>query len=459
MAVGTHEHLARIGRDSLLTYARHGLGIVVGMAISVLLARGLGREGVGVLTLALLLPGMVGTFLAFGLSSAGVYYLGRGDYSLHEILHAQLGAVLLQATAGILVGAAIILFLRQVLFPDVPGELLWLSLAVIPLNMGRGTLLALFQGLREFALYNLAFLLTQGVQLAAVVGLVWGLRLGLRGALFASMAAEGATLVFCLVLLGRRVGLSPRELFHPRRLPYLRQGYRYGLKSYLSQVFTFFNQKSDRFLLNSFLAPSQVGIYKIGCTIAERLWLLPRTMSGILMPHIASLQQLDGEQRRRELTPIIARHVLWASLAAGAIVFILAQPLILLLYGPPFANAARVLQVIMPGVVLGALSVILRSDIAGRGRPGLNALTCGVAVAVNLVANVILIPRYAMTGAALASTLSYSVDSVLIAGVYWRLSGTPPWRLVLPQPAIDLPVWRMLAGKAAARVTRMGGGR
>jgi O-antigen/teichoic acid export membrane protein len=430
------------------------LGIVLGMAISVLLARGLGRAGVGILTLAMLLPGMISMFISFGLTSAGVYFLGRGEYSLRDVFHAQLAVVFVQVAVGLAIGVGLILGLRQALFPDVPGALLWLSLGMIPLLMARGALVSLFQGLREFATYNVVLLVTQVVQLLAVAILIWGLHSGPGGAILASMAAEGATVLLCFLLLWRRCGFSFRDLFHPHRLPYLRQGVRYGLKLYLVQVFNFFNKKADRFLLNSFLAADQVGIYKIGCTIAERLWLLPRTMSAILMPHIASLQHLDGEQRRRELTPIVARHVFWFSLSCGAVVFVLARPLILLLYGLPFANAARVLQVIMPGVVFGVMGVILRSDIVGRGRPGLNALTCGVALAVNLGANIYLIPRYAMAGAAFASTLSYSVDSALSLGIYWRLSGIPPWRILLPQPKIDLPIWRMFAGKVTARVRK-----
>jgi O-antigen/teichoic acid export membrane protein len=453
-AGGTHEHLVRIGRDSMITYARHGMGIVIGMTISVLLARGLGREGVGVITLAMLLPGMISTFLSLGIPTAGVFFLGRGEYPLRDIFHAQLAAVLVQATVGVALGFGVILGLRQILFSDVPVRLLCLALGMIPLILIRGTLVALFQGLREFAVYNLAFLVTQVVQLLVVVVLIWGLRWGPPGALVASMAAEGATVILCLMLLVRRCGFSLRDLFHPRHLPYLRQGLRYGFLSHLVQIFGFFNQRSDRFLLNSFLAAEQVGIYKIGCTIAERLRLLPRTMSAILMPHIASLRHLDGEARRRELTPIIARHVFWLSLGCGTVMFVLARPLILLLYGVPFANAARVLQVVMPGVVFGVLGVILHSDIAGRGRPGLNALICGIAMVVNIGANVYLIPRYAMTGAAFAATLSCSVDSLLTIGMYWWLAGVPPWRILLPQPQIDLPIWRMLAGKAAARIRR-----
>ena len=77
-------------------------------------------------------------------------------------------------------------------------------------------------------------------------------------------------------------------------------------------------------------------------------------------------------------------------------------------------------------------------------------------MAVNIGANVYLIPRYAMTGAAFAATLGYAVGSAISIGAYWRLSGVPPWRVLLPQPKVDLPLWRMFAGKAAARIRRRG---
>jgi len=77
----------------------------------------------------------------------------------------------------------------------------------------------------------------------------------------------------------------------------------------------------------------------------------------------------------------------------------------------------------LPGIVLGALSRILSNDIAGRGRPEINMYIALITVAVNIIANIVLIPRMGINGAALATTLSYSFNTVLKIIAYSMVSG------------------------------------
>jgi O-antigen/teichoic acid export membrane protein len=110
----------------------------------------------------------------------------------------------------------------------------------------------------------------------------------------------------------------------------------------------------------------------------------------------------------------------------------LAEWLITLLYSPEFQEAAYSLRLILPGIVLLNTARVLAHDIAGRGMPEINLLQSAIALAVNIIANLILIPLYASRGAALASTISYSVLAILTLRVYCRLANVSWLSIYLP---------------------------
>jgi O-antigen/teichoic acid export membrane protein len=66
---------------------------------------------------------------------------------------------------------------------------------------------------------------------------------------------------------------------------------------------------------------------------------------------------------------------------------------------------------------------ILTRFLSGRGRPGTTTLVLGAGLVVNVAANLVLVPQLGINGAALASSISYSVTAVLTLAVFLRVSG------------------------------------
>jgi O-antigen/teichoic acid export membrane protein len=75
---------------------------------------------------------------------------------------------------------------------------------------------------------------------------------------------------------------------------------------------------------------------------------------------------------------------------------------------------------------------VLSSYINGLGLPTPVAVVSTVALAVNVVANLLLIPRLGIAGAATASLVSYSTHAALLVAISSRLSGRSPLAYVVP---------------------------
>lgn len=68
---------------------------------------------------------------------------------------------------------------------------------------------------------------------------------------------------------------------------------------------------------------------------------------------------------------------------------------------------------------------MLTSDISGRGYPQYNSIAAGLALVATVALDIVLIPSMGIIGAALASTISYSMTFVLSVVFYLLVAKTP----------------------------------
>jgi O-antigen/teichoic acid export membrane protein len=98
------------------------------------------------------------------------------------------------------------------------------------------------------------------------------------------------------------------------------------------------------------------------------------------------------------------------------------RPVIDFVFSSAFSDAYIPLLVLLPGVVLLGGSKVLTNEIAGRGYPHYNSLNAALALVVTVVLDLVLIPRYGVLGAALASSAAYTLILFTAIGFYLTVS-------------------------------------
>jgi O-antigen/teichoic acid export membrane protein len=426
--------LRRLARDSVYNLIRFGWGLIIGMFISIILARGLGKEARGIYTLTVLLPELLVVVLNLGIAPATVFFIGRGDYDPEEVVRKNIGLAFWVSIASIVAGSVLILLAGNWLFPNVPRHYLLLGLLIIPINLMTTYLISILQGLQDFRLYNLIGIISQMLLLVFAITFVWWLRKGVLGALLALLGGNFGGLLFLITILKGKTPLA--QLIDLRfDLDYTREVLRYGVKAQMSNFVTFLNYRADTFILNYLVGPSQVGIYSISVGLAERMWIPSNAIATVILPRIASLK--DDEETRKKITPMTARYVLWLSLVMAVFTWLLANWVIVFLYAEEYHPSALALRLLLPGVVVFNLTRILANDIAGRGKPEINFYQSLAALVVNILANLILIPIWGAAGASTSSTISYSTLAILTLIAYCKITGLP-WKEMVFLNQLDL---------------------
>lgn len=407
-----------------VTFLAQGLDLLLRMASVAIVARWLGPEGKGVLVLALLVPGMLGLFLDMGVSVSNVYFAGSRRLDLRRLLGSSIGLGLASTSFGlVLVAVCMRAGLLERLVPGVPVQLLALAMANLPISLLSGYLLAALQGLGRIVTVNIVRLIQGITMLILTILLVVTFGFGLGGAMVAWLLGGLGCLSAALLAL-RREGVQFKPVWDVKAFGKLLS---FGLKGYVGNVLQFFNYRLDMFLVNYFLGPASVGIYSVAVRLGEMLWYLPNAVGFVIFPKAAS----TDADKMNIFTPKVFRTTL-ALTAAGALALgALGRPLISFAFSDAFLPSYGPMLLLLPGVVLLGASKVLTNEITGRGYPQYNSINSGVALVLTVILDLILIPRYGISGAALASSISYSFILFVAVGFYVAISGSKVRTLLL----------------------------
>ena len=107
------------------------------------------------------------------------------------------------------------------------------------------------------------------------------------------------------------------------------------------------------------------------------------------------------------------RWTLVLGVAAGAVTAALAEPLLELVFGDAYGDAATALRLLVPGIVVLAVQSVVSHYVASRGRPRAVVVAWAVAAVAMVVGDLVVIPDHGIEGAAVVSSLGYALCLVL----------------------------------------------
>lgn len=408
---------------------------------SLMTARWLGPHGRGQYSLATLVATLAAMLVAF-VGPGATYHAARGTFARAQVLGSTVVLSIGWGVVAALLGAAVLLPLRGGLVAGVPGAYIAIGLASIPFGVVVVNVVSVLRGWERYRPMNAVLVAQAAVPLlfltpfvALDVGHVWA----------AVLTTSAATAVVAALGIdwGRRAagGID----LHVHR-PYTRDATRYGLRAYPGAVITFLAYRLDVFLVNGFLDPAAVGLYSIAVVTAERVWTVSEASSVVLFPRIAA--EADAEERDR-LTAAVSRSVLWMTALIALAVFAISHWLVVGLYGRQFAGAVTTLQILLPGMVLSAPARVVSTDIAARGRPLVTTYSGVLVLALNVVLNVVLLPREGLEGAAIACSASYAAGAVALFAIYLGSSRASLSSLLVPRRS-DFVALRRIAASIVA---------
>lgn len=245
---------------------------------------------------------------------------------------------------------------------------------------------------------------------------------GLTGMLVGHIVANALVALLAGVVIVRQ--LSIRSLLHPPSLP-ARELLSFNVVNVGLVLLSMSLYHVDVIMLRALTDAETTGFYKAALAMAEYVWFVPIVVQSLLLHTTSGLWANERTADVTDLASRVTRQILLLVVLLSIGLATLAHRVMELYYGPPFVAATMPLIILLPGTVAFAAARPLKSIAQGSGRVRILLYAVGAAAAVNIVLNAILIPRYEMLGAAVATSIGYTSMFVFTVLAAYRIGFDP----------------------------------
>jgi len=159
----------------------------------------------------------------------------------------------------------------------------------------------------------------------------------------------------------------------------------------------------DRYVINWYLDSASVGTFSAAYTLATIPMMLGSVLGEVLLPHLSTIFDEGGRKKAAEYLNMFAKVVLIAGMFIVGTAALIKGPIIELLYGTEYADAAKVFPVLTAYHVIFAAYNIIFLYFFLLKKPQIGMLTTACGLVTSFVLNVLLVPRLGITGAAWAT--------------------------------------------------------
>ena len=185
----------------------------------------------------------------------------------------------------------------------------------------------------------------------------------------------------------------------------------------LSGVVVSIYMKADQVIIKKMLDAKEVGFYAAAVRLSESWYFIPVAISNAIFPAIVNAKNISLElykSRLQKLYDILA----WMAIGISIPISFFATDIIILLYGKDFLPSAMILTIYIWAGAAVFLGVASSQYLVTENLTKISLFRTSLGMIVNVILNILLIPKYGIVGSAVATLISYSLATLSI--VFFR---------------------------------------
>lgn len=416
---GDEAEVMLAARGSGLNLAGSGFTQVARFAITFFLARRLGSEQVGVYYEAQAFLALLGLLALSGFRGAMTRFVAvhRAEKDSSSLMGTLRLGLIIPTVAALVMGAALFAlsdWLAAAVFhePELAFALRYVALA-LPATCFTDAALSATQGFKTMKPYVAIGLIFEPAMLLGLSLLTLSAGWGLRGPMLALVISSYTASILALFVLLR---LTRPHRSRPRYR--VRELFTFSAVSWLSSLASSAQTWTGTLILGALATAGQVGLYNVATrvTVLATFFLGPFATS--FAPMIADLYQRNELERLRRLYAVVTGWTLRLSLPAFVVVILFPEEL-LSVFGSEFGGGAAVTVLLAVGQLLNVAGGPNGYMLVMSGRPVFTMANNLAALALNVVLNLMLIPRFGLLGAGIAFAASVAFNNLAKALQIW----------------------------------------
>lgn len=413
--------LKLIVKSSLFVFIGVLLSKILTYVYRILISK-LGPEVYGLFSLSIIVLLWFGVFFSFGLYEGILRFISlyRGKNEINKIRYVFRASTIFLSISGIIAGI-ILYFLSHFIAvnilhsPDliVFLQIISLSIPFYMLSFGFLSVIQAYENIKAHSfisdvLRNLINVVTLAI--FVFIGfktnsVILSYFLGILVLFFSSFiyCKHHIPEVFIRPKINESLKKSIRKDIIHYSLPFIFSGVIYELFVNLdSLVIGYFNGAID------------VGYYNIAILLASFLAIAPMLFTKLLFPLITKEFSLKNFDSIKTLSKQVEKWILAINLPLCLLIILFPGAVINLLFGAEYIIAETSLRILGIGMFLYSMSTVMENLISMIGKSKVLMVNVFIAAVVNLILNIILVPRYGMVGAAISTMLMYLILSITL---------------------------------------------
>lgn len=360
---------------------------------------------------------------------------GRLDEYTSTVLWVGLGSLV---TVGVVCGLGAWIF-REELGTDlirlVPAGVVFLVVH----NLA-STLLQVLRAANRASAFALLSVVTTILTTIASVVLVTAFGWGSLGIIVGGVAGSTIVLPFILGQVRTEGSLAPSSV----RRTMLREFLSYGVPLVPVGISSWVLVLADRYVIAATRGATEVGLYSVSYGLSEKIMQLVGMPLLITMtPMLMEAYEKHGQRLAQQVQTQFTRYYLIAGLPLVAGLTVGAEPFMRVFTGQEYWLAAPIMPVVSASVMLYQLANIAGTGLGIHKRSTTIMFNTLAAAVFNVIANLLVVPRFGYQGAAYTTLASYIL---LLALTYLRSRRYMAWQIP----------WSMIARTALAAVSMAG---
>tara|TARA_B100000767_G_C19761591_1_gene535382 strand:+ start:1156 stop:2472 length:1317 start_codon:yes stop_codon:yes gene_type:complete len=403
---------------SFSIFKRDILLFILNVCTSIIIARKLGPELLGIWIIISLIPSYAEALGRIKFDLAAVYFIGKKKYNENEVMfHLNIIAIL----TGILVIIIILILKDDIIRLLFNGEsknlnLIYAILPIIPLNFLFLNYSYLLISREDVEYYNIMIVVKAIIGSGGACLLLLIFDLGLWSVLVSTVIS-----VFVALILGiwrfNQTGTKSKIILNLNK-NLLKDFLNYSYKLYVGGIISFLNIFVMKSILSVYLSPAKVAFYSLAQDRATLLDKIPSAVNTLLYPRVSSSNELESS-----ISTIRAFRILLILTTFSSIILaIFIYPLVLIMYGEEYLPVVIPLIIILPGIIVNGTASVFTSYFTGVGRSDLIMKLSIFPLILQIILGFILITKFDIFGAAISFTVAMIVFGII--QIYYFLNVT-----------------------------------
>ncbi len=201
--------------------------------------------------------------------------------------------------------------------------------------------------------------------------------------------------------------------------PVLKDLFKYGFLNQTGHFVQFFNLRLSYYLLDTYIGRGEVGVFSRSLSLAEAIWIISNSIALVQYARIANA---DDRAYAQKLTLDLSKICLLISAVGVAVLCLLPAEFYVFVFGKDFGEMAHLIRILAPGILFYCIFLILGHYYSGIGRYQMNTFAALCGLVATFVCGFTLIPKYDVTGAAITSAVSYTVNAIFLFAFFMKES-------------------------------------